>query len=144
MKITSPAFSQNGDIPVRFTCQGEKISPALMFSDVPKEAKSLALILEDPDTPIGLFVHWVVWNMPPEVNMIPENTPAPGTVGKNDAGVNKFVPPCPPSGRHRYFFKLFALDTVFDSPDMSTKKDLEEAMNGHIIEQAELMAYFSK
>lgn len=144
MKISSLAFLNGDNIPDKYTCKDENISPELIFEDVPAQAKSLALILDDPDAPGGTYTHWVIYNIPPEVREIPENSSPAGTVGKNNAGQNNYMGPCPPSGTHRYFFKLYALDALLDNQSVSDRDSLVSGMQGHIIEQAELMGRVSK
>ena len=125
MQIISAAFKSNQPIPSKYTCDGKNISPPLEFKDVPQNASSLALIVDDPDAPGGDFVHWLVWNIPPTVLSILENFVPEGAVqGTTDFGNKKYGGPCPPSGTHHYFFKLFALDANLDLPPSSTKKDL--------------------
>lgn len=145
LPITSPAFVHKTAIPARYTCDGLDINPPLTFDAVPDGAKSLALIVDDPDAPAGMWVHWVVWNIPPHVREIKENRlPAGVTQGLNDWKRNRYGGPCPPSGTHRYFFKIYALDTTLNLP-LSTKKDeLEHAMRGHIIAQSELMGTYRR
>lgn len=136
MKITSSSFADNEIIPDKYTCKGENINPSLRFEDVPASAKSLALVMHDPDAPRpGGFTHWIVYNIPPTTKEIRENSKPPGIEAKNDADRSGYIGPCPPSGTHRYYFKLYALDTMF----------LENFdMQGHVIEEAELMGKFSK
>ncbi len=152
MKIESDIFINNGRIPVKYTCNGEGINPSLIFKDVPKETKSLALIMDDPDIPefvksknnIGVWDHWVVFNMSPETKKIDENSLPNGIVGKNTSGENKYGPPCPPDREHRYFFKLYALDTVLSIPQSSNKADLVRAMAQHIIDSATLVGLYGR
>jgi len=146
MKIASNAFGDNQMIPVKFTCSGEDINPPLLFENVPKDAKSLVLIVDDPDAPLGTFVHWVVYNMAPTLKGIGENMKPEGIEGKNGAGKNAYMGPCPPSGTHHYHFKLYALDSMLDFTDPAAvdKKAVEEKMQGHILEQAELVGLYSK
>ncbi|MBI4080451.1 MAG: YbhB/YbcL family Raf kinase inhibitor-like protein [Candidatus Levybacteria bacterium] len=152
MKINSSAFEHNSPIPAKYTCQGEDVNPPLQFTDVPKESKSLALIVDDPDAmPAGMqapsktWVHWVVYNIPPSVTTVGENSePKGGTQADTDFGKDSYGGPCPPSGVHRYFFKLYALDTTLDLPEFADKAMLEEAMKGHVLEQAELMGLYQK
>jgi len=144
VKITSPAFEHEGKIPSKYTCDGKDISPPLRFEDVPKGAASLALVMDDPDAPMGTFDHWVVWNIPPETRSVEEGREPSGVQGKTSFGRMGYGGPCPPRGVHRYFFKLYALDTVLNLPAGSRKKDLEEAMKGHVIEQAVLMGKYSR
>lgn len=142
MKITSPEFENNSFMPERFTCQGEDISPLLTIEGVPEEAKTLALIVDDPDAPMGTWVHWVVYNIP-VVSSIEENS-IPGQEAMNDFGRKNYGGPCPPSGVHRYFFKLYALDTEIDLRDNARKRDLEKAMQSHILAQSELIGLYKK
>ena len=145
MKISSPAFENNSKIPEKYTCDGENINPPLKIEGVPKEAKSLVLIVDDPDAPIGTFLHWLVWNIPPETNFIEENSLPEGAVqGRNDFGKENYGGPCPPFGTHRYFFKVYALDKVFDLPPGSTLKEVEKEMEGHILDQAQLVGLYQK
>jgi len=148
LSITSPSFEMNGAIPARFTCDGENISPELIFSNIPSAAKSLALIMEDPDVPItikpdGMWNHWVVWNMLPAVTGIGEGSDAPGIVGINSRGNNKYGGPCPPDREHRYIFTLYALDSVLDLPHNSAKDELLVALDSHVIEQAKLIGTYN-
>lgn len=123
-------------IPEKYTCKGENINPELRFEDIPANAKSLALVMHDPDAPRpGGFTHWVVYNMPPTTKGIPENSKPPGVEAKNDADRSGYIGPCPPSGIHRYYFKLYALDAM-----LQENFDIQ----GHVIEKAELMGKFSK
>ena len=145
LKITSPAFVTNGYIPARYTCDGTDINPPLEIAQVPADAKSLALIVDDPDAPIGMWVHWVVWNIDPATREIAEdNVPRNAAQGKNDWKRNGYGGPCPPSGVHRYFFKLYALDTKLNLGAGTTKTDLEKAMQGHILAKAELIGLYKR
>lgn len=149
MKIQSPAFSDNGVIPSKYTCDGDNANPPLVISGVPTEAKSLALIMEDPDVPKslrsdGMFDHWVVWNIPPGTTQIPENTAAPGVQGNNGSGKPGYTGPCPPDREHRYFFKLYALDRELSLAPGSTKAQLEMAINDYTIARAELMGKYDR
>lgn len=144
MKIASIAFENNAKIPSKYTCDGENVNPPLNFSDAPKSAKSLALIMDDPDAPMGTFTHWILYNIDPSEKGILENSVPPSALqGKTSRGVAGFVGSCPPSGTHRYFFKLYALDAVLtlDNPD---KTALEEAMQNHILEKAQLIGLYSR
>ncbi len=143
MKISSTAFVENNLIPEKFTCKGKNINPDLNFQQIPPIAKSLSLIMDDPDAPSGTFIHWVVYNMPPETSGISEGSTPPGIQGKNSAGENKYIGPCPPSGTHRYFFKLYALDTTLPAT-IQSKDDLTKAMVGHILIETELIGKFAK
>jgi Raf kinase inhibitor-like YbhB/YbcL family protein len=145
MKISSSAFQQGGNIPFKFTCDGADANPALGFEGAPAEAKSLVLIVDDPDAPSGLFTHWLVWNMDARTTEIPESSaPSKATQGKNDFGKSGYGGPCPPSGSHRYYFKVFALDTELNLPDGSKRAQLDAAMKGHVIAQGELMGRYSR
>lgn len=142
MKISSPDFKNREMIPKKFTCQGENINPTLKFENISKDAKSLALIMDDPDAPNETFVHWVMFNIP-IVDKIDENSSL-GIEGINSASEIGYIAPCPPTGTHRYFFKLYALDTLLDLEKGGTKQDLEKVMKGHIIEQAEFIGLYKK
>ena len=142
MKITSPEFENNGFIPREYTCKGPDINPALDFEDVPKEAQSLALVVDDPDAPMGTWVHWVVFDMP-VVDRIGKDS-IPGRQGINDFGKENYGGPCPPSGTHRYFFKIYALDKMLNLNEGISKKDLERAMDGHILAKAQLIGLYKK
>lgn len=142
MKLTSPEFENNSFIPKKFTCRGENVNPALEIKNIPEGTRMLALIVDDPDAPSGSWVHWVVFNMP-VVSRIKENS-APGTQGVNDFGKARYDGPCPPLGTHRYFFKLYALDTEFDLQEGADKQTLEDSMQGHILARAELIGLFKK
>ena len=145
VKISSPVFAHNGSIPSKYTCDGADVSPPLMIGDVPATARSLALIVDDPDAPVGNWVHWVVWNINPATREIGEgNVPALGVEGKNGWGRNGYGGPCPPSGSHRYFFKLYALDTTLGLGSTATKKDLEMAMDGHVIARGQLIGLYKR
>jgi Raf kinase inhibitor-like YbhB/YbcL family protein len=152
MEIHSTAFAEGGDIPDRYTCQGEDISPPLSWSGIPAEAKSLALIVDDPDAPDPAapkmtWVHWVLYNLPAANGGLAEavqQLPAGTGQGLNDWGRTGYGGPCPPIGRHRYFFKLYALDTPLDDLGQPTKADLERAMAGHILAKARLMGTYQK
>ena len=139
--ISSPSFFEGSDIPERFSCRGENISPAIKISFLPPEVKSMAIIVEDPDAPQGIFDHWVAWNLPPD-DMIAENSKA-GVQGKNSKGGTGYTGPCPPSGTHRYQFKVYALDTMLELPDATNKKNLMNAMQEHVIAGGELTGKFS-
>lgn len=150
MSMTSPAFAAGESIPQEYTCDGDNTSPALQWEQPPAGTQSLALIVDDPDAPSGTFVHWVYYNLPPTARGLPENVPADenpptgGTQGKNGAGTTGYTGPCPPSGTHRYFFHLYALDTKFGAAPGLTQEQLLQAMQGHILAQAELMGLYSR
>ncbi len=144
MKISSPVFGHKGTIPAKYTCDGANISPALTIEGVPDGARSLVLIVDDPDAPSGTWVHWVVWNIDPKTRQLAE-----GAVGAAEEGVNDFRKrdyggPCPPSGTHRYFFKLYALDTVLHPGDGASKAAVEKSMKGHILDQAEIVGLYRR
>lgn len=145
MKISSSAFLNNQQIPSIYTCDGENVSPPLSFSEVPKNAKSLVLIVDDPDAPAKIWVHWVVFNIDPAISEVLQNSvPKAGVEGMTDFGKPGYGGPCPPAGTHRYFFKLYALDTVFNLPQNSDKKAVEEAMKGHILDSTELVGLYER
>ena len=145
MMISSPDFTEGGAISSRFTCAGEDVNPTLKISQVPTGAKSLALIVDDPDAPHGTWTHWLLWNVRPDVQKIPANSLPPGAVqGVNSFPAVKYGGPCPPSGTHRYYFKLYALDTVLELPAGSNRKTLEQAMHGHVIAEAQCMGRYAK
>ena len=144
ISITSPFFHAGGDIPAKFTCNGTNVSPELQISSVANEAKSLVLIVDDPDAPRGLFTHWIVWNIDPKTTRMAENSaPTAGVQGINDFGKRNYGGPCPPSGTHRYFFKIFALDTKLELKPGARRAELDAAMRGHILAQGELMGRYS-
>ena len=144
MKLTSSAFNDHGPIPTEFTCDGANINPPLSTSNVPENAKSLALIMDDPDAVVGVFVHWVMWNIAPETREITKGNEPDGIKGKGSSNKLNYVGPCPPTGTHRYFFKLYALDTKLNLPEGSAKIELENAMNSHVIEQTSLMGTYKR
>ena len=143
MKITSPVFENNKPIPSQYTCDGENVNPPLQFSGVPDNAKSLVLIVDDPDAPMGTWVHWVIFNIPPTVSEIKENSTPGGIEGVSSFGKQGYGAPCPPSGTHRYFFKLYALDTLLSLSNLADKKTVEDAMENHILSQAEFIVLYS-
>ena len=144
MQLTSPSFDHNSMFPLEFTCQGKDINPELNISGIPEETKSLALIMDDPDAPMGMWVHWVVFDISPITMRIKKNS-IPGKQGINDFQRLNYGGPCPPSGTHRYFFKLYALDTLLNLKEgMIKKQDLEKAMEGHLLAQAELIGLYKK
>jgi Raf kinase inhibitor-like YbhB/YbcL family protein len=145
LTISSPAFQHNGRIPAKYTCDGADINPPLVIVNSSPGAKSLALIVDDPDAPRGTWVHWVVWNIGPDIKEITEHTvPSGASVGMNDFRKRSYGGPCPPSGIHRYFFKLYALDITLVLASSTTKADLERAMKGHILGQAELIGLYAR
>ncbi len=145
LKMTSSAFKDNGMIPKQYTCDGKDMNPSLSIEGVPPGVKSLALIVDDPDAPVGTWVHWVVWNIDPAVGEIREGTVPQGAVqGMNDFKRTSYGGPCPPSGTHRYFFKLYALDTVLNVSTGATKAQLEQAMKGHVTAQAQIVGLYKR
>jgi Raf kinase inhibitor-like YbhB/YbcL family protein len=154
MTISSAVFRHESAIPGRYTCEGDDVSPPLAFGDVPANAQSLALIVDDPDAPDPaapkrIWVHWVLYNLPPTTKELPEGIranalPAGTHEGKNDWGNTGYGGPCPPIGRHRYFFKLYALDTTLSDLAQPSKATVEKAMQGHVVAQATLMGTYQK
>jgi Raf kinase inhibitor-like YbhB/YbcL family protein len=145
MKISSNAFEHNWQIPKKYTCDGSDVNPPLKFEGVPSEAKSLALIVDDPDAPVGTWVHWVLWNIDPKTSEIKENSVPKGAhQGMNDFRKNDYGGPCPPSGAHRYFFKLYAIDITLNLAPNATKSDIESAIKGHILAKAELIGLYKR
>jgi len=147
MKLTSPEFENGGNIPPFYTCDESSVSPPLKFEGVPTKAKSLALIMDDPDAvkPAGkVWDHWVAWNIPPETKEVAEGRDPDGIMGKNSRNNLTYSGPCPPDGEHRYFFKLYALDTMLKLKEGSTKDEVLKAIEGHVIEQAELMGKYKR
>jgi Raf kinase inhibitor-like YbhB/YbcL family protein len=154
LSLTSPSFTSQGAIPTKHTCDGGDVSPAVAWSGVPQGTKSLVLIVDDPDAPDPrapktTWVHWVVFNIPPTAPGLPEGvkkdgTPSGTAQGLNDWGRAGYGGPCPPVGRHRYFHKLYALDTILEDLGTPKKADVERAMEGHILEHAELIGTYQK
>jgi Raf kinase inhibitor-like YbhB/YbcL family protein len=147
--LTSTAFTEGKVIPKRHACEGENLSPALSWPKTSPSVKSYALFVEDPDAPSGDFVHWVLFNIPPDLNRLPEGVPVKSEVpgvgrqGMNDARVNGYYGPCPPPGKpHRYFFRIFALDRMLDLSAGSTCAHLQKEMQGHILDSGSLMGTF--
>lgn len=147
MKITSTVFNDGGMIPLAYTCDGEGSNPPLFFSGIPREAKSLALIVDDPDsvsTTGKVWEHWVVFNIPPETVSIGEGSIPHGMIGVNGKGESAYQGPCPATGKHTYHFKLYALDALLDLAPGASKQEVEEEMAGHIIDSAELVGTYSR
>jgi hypothetical protein len=146
MKLESPAFGNGAQVPKKYTCEGGNIGPPLAISGVPEKAKSLALVCDDPDAPMGTFVHWVAWGLPPSLREIAEGAKLPGVEGTNDFGRAGYGGPCPPRGHgpHRYSFRIYALDTQMNLRPGASKHDLERAMEGHIIGMAELVGTYER
>ena len=147
MQIISPVFENNQSIPSKYTCDGENINPPLEFREIPEETKSLVLIMDDPDAiqVVGrVWDHWLVWNMPANIRVVAENSIPPGVIGPNTRGNHSYGGPCPPDGEHRYFFKFYALSTKLAISEESNKQELEEAMQGKILDQAELLGLYNR
>ena len=143
LKITSSAFKNNEYIPEIYTCEGRNINPSINIENIPPSAESLTIIVDDPDATKGEFTHWVAWNIQPK-SAIEEDTFPGGIEGLNDYDTPKYMGPCPPSGVHRYFFKVYALDAKLDIKITSKKADLEKAMEGHVIAYGELIGLYKK
>lgn len=144
MKIMSSAFQEGGNIPSKFSCDGADTNPPLQISDVPSGAKSIVLIVDDSDAPGGLFTHWTAWNISPQTSTIAEGSPPKGVQGTNDFGKSGYGGPCPPSGAHRYYFKIFALDRELDLRSGAKRGQLDAAMRGHVVAQGELIGRYSR
>ncbi|MBN1271338.1 MAG: YbhB/YbcL family Raf kinase inhibitor-like protein [Candidatus Aminicenantes bacterium] len=150
MEITSPIFKEGDIIPSQYTCDGPDISPPLVWDDVPKSAKGFVLICDDPDAPMGIWVHWVLYHLPADVKKLPENVPPDEELengamqGKNDFGRIGYGGPCPPSGTHRYYFKLYALDEELSFEPGMEKDQLLEAIDGHVLDEATLMGRYQR
>ncbi len=145
IKITSSAFQEGGDIPSKFSRDGQDINPALRIEGTPSNAQSLLLIMDDPDAPVGLFTHWLVWNIDPKTSEIAEKSVPRGAVqGTNDYPTLGYGGPQPPSGAHRYYFKIFALDQTLDLKPGAKRAEVDAAMRGHVIAQGELMGRYSR
>ncbi len=148
--VRSAAFQEGGMIPAKYTCDGDDISPPLEWTGIPQGTKSLALISDDPDAPVGTWVHWVMWSIPPDVSGLAEDIPPDSQLSDGSRqGISDFRRPgyggpCPPSGVHRYYFKIYALDTMLDLPSSTRKADLVKAMKGHILAQGQLMGKYSR
>jgi len=149
--LSSSGFQPGGDIPSKYTCSGAGVSPALIWMDPPAGTESFALIADDPDAPVGTWVHWVAYDLPASARQLPEGVAKTdvisggGTQGRNDFGKTGYDGPCPPPGKpHRYYFKLYALDSKLNLKPGATKKAAEQAMQGHILAQAEVMGRFQR
>jgi len=144
IKLTSPAFKDRGTIPSKYTCDGDNTSPPLNI-EIDKGAETLVLIVDDPDAPMGVWDHWIVWNISPDVKNIEEDSvPQNSIQGTNSSGKSSYGGPCPPSGTHRYRFKLYALDKKLDLSSSARKSDVEREMKGHILAQAEMVGLYSR
>jgi Raf kinase inhibitor-like YbhB/YbcL family protein len=143
LSVMSPTFENNQLIPAKYTCDGDNVNPPLAIDGVPEGTKTLALIVDDPDAPMGTWDHWIVWNIPATTSKIAENT-VPGTEGMNDSKRRSYGGPCPPSGTHRYFFKVYALDVKLDLSSTARKRDVEKAMQGHVLAKGELVGLYRR
>jgi Raf kinase inhibitor-like YbhB/YbcL family protein len=145
LTVTSAAFAEGAAIASKYTCDGDDVNPPLAIGAAPAGTRSLALIMDDPDAPVGIWVHWVAWDIPAQTREIPENgIPAGAKQGRNDWKRNDYGGPCPPSGTHRYYFKLYALDTTLTLEPSATKADLERAMKGHVLAAGQLMGTYKR
>ncbi|MCX6739757.1 MAG: YbhB/YbcL family Raf kinase inhibitor-like protein [Candidatus Parcubacteria bacterium] len=145
MKLTSPAFTHNANLPSKYTCDGQGINPPLEIAEVPANTQSLVLISDDPDAPMGTYTHWLVWNIDPQTTEIKENSvPEGANLGKTSAGKTGYVAPCPPTGTHRYLFKIYALDIKLDLTPNAGKDNLEKAIQGHILDSAEIIGIYQR
>jgi Raf kinase inhibitor-like YbhB/YbcL family protein len=145
MQLKSPDFEHNTLIPSRYTCDGEDINPELEICDVPEEAQSLVLIMDDPDASVGTWTHWLLWNISTDTERIGAGTePVASVEGQNSFGKKGYGGPCPHQGTHRYFLKLYALDVKLDLPEGTNKESLERAIEGHILDQAELVGLYTR
>lgn len=142
LEISSPAFKHEGWIPKDYSCEGAGKNPELRIDSIPNDTKSLCIIVEDPDAPGGIFTHWITWNIPPAEKIAANSVP--GQDGLNSRGQIGWTPPCPPSGTHRYYFKVHALDRLLDINKQFDKLSLEHAMEGHVIAYGELMGKYQK
>ena len=142
MHLSSHAFQNNNSIPKKYTCQGEGINPPLSIMDIPSKAKTLVLLLEDPDTPGGYFLHWAVFDIP-VINEIVENS-TPGKLAFNDGGQIEYTPPCPPTGTHRYIFTVFAVDIFINKPDGIAVKEIKKTIEGHVLASDKLVGLYKK
>ena len=142
--MSSSAFENGGIIPPEFTCDGENVSPPLNITNVPKNSKTLSIIMDDPDAPMGTFTHWIVWNIPPHKTQFTRAEKFDFIQGRTSFGTEEYGGPCPPSGIHRYFFKIYALDIKLDLKQGSGVKELQDAMSGHIIAESVLIGKYSR
>ena len=142
--LKSSVFESNTLIPAQYTCDGDNVNPPLEISGVDEMVKSFVLIVDDPDASLGTWDHWVVWNISPNTTIIDEGASTFGLVGTGSGGIRSYQGPCPPSGTRRYFFKLYSLDSELNLPNESRKKDVEKAMNGHVLQQAELIGLYRR
>jgi Raf kinase inhibitor-like YbhB/YbcL family protein len=143
--VSSPSFKEGEMIPQRYTCEGDDVSPQLDWENIPAGTKSLALIFDDPDAPAGTWVHWVLFDLSPDLSGLPEGTQGTGTRGKNTSNKLEYAGPCPPRGSsHRYYFKLYALDALLGLKEGSNKADVEKAMKGHILAMGQLLGKYKR
>lgn len=142
MRVHSPAFKERKPIPTKYTCDGSDVNPPLEISDTPSGAQSMVLTFDDPDAPAKTWLHWLVYDIP-VTRTIAENS-VPGTQGHNDFDRNDYGGPCPPGGEHRYYFRLYALDTKLGLPQGASRKDVENAMKNHVVAEAELMGVYAR
>ncbi len=144
INVSSSLFQAGGTIPARFTCKGANVNPPLQFHGLPKAAKCLVLIVDDPDAPGGLFTHWLIWNIDPSATQLREKSAPAGAIeGTNDFGERGYGGPCPPSGTHRYYFRVFALDQKMDLKSGAKRSAVDRTLKGHVLAQGELMGRFS-
>jgi Raf kinase inhibitor-like YbhB/YbcL family protein len=145
MTIASPSFEDNSLIPSKYACDGANINPPLMFGSIPPKAKSIALVMTDPDAPGGTFTHWIIYNMPTTTTKIDENSvPADSQEAQNSFGKKEYGGPCPPSGTHHYIFTLYALDSIISIPDEADVSDIEKVIQSNSLEQAILTGLYAK
>lgn len=152
MKLSSSAFENNGKIPIKYSCDGENINPDLKILDAPDNTKSFVLIMDDPDIPdfvkerlgVDVFDHWVIFNIAPNISVIEEGAEPKCVLGKNSSGKLGYTGPCPPDKEHRYFFKIYALNNMLNLPEGATKKEVENAMEGHILDKIELIGRYER
>ncbi len=144
MKISSPAFKNGGVIPFKYSCEGDNVNPEIDMEEIPEKAQSLALIIDDPDAPSGVWTHWILYNIPADIKKIEENS-VPGKQGISTSKQKEYIGPCPPGNEtHRYFFRLYALDTIIEESDGLTREQIERKIMGHVISTAEMMGYYSR
>jgi Raf kinase inhibitor-like YbhB/YbcL family protein len=144
MELRSPAFEADGEIPTVYTCDGQDVSPPLEISGVPQGTQALALVVDDPDAPVGTWDHWLLYNIAPDTTGIEEDVRNLGTPGTNSWGNQEYGGPCPPGGRHRYFFRVYALNQRLDLQAGAGKTELFKAMEGHILDEAEVMGTYAR
>lgn len=144
MKISSPAFTNGGRIPFKYSCEGENINPEIDIESIPEGTRSLALIIDDPDAPVGIWTHWILYNIPANTSVIPENA-SPGIQGISTSKQKEYVGPCrPEKSIHRYYFRLYALDSRIEKSDGLNRESIDREMMGHVLATAEIMGYYSR